>query len=207
MAGNFEGDDDFVVVPDADIFSSPQFTVSGWYKWDGKRYATSTNKDFAALFSKGVYSTVTDEYALLLHRLDTSVDTNMSFYMNGAKVLEYPNSTLDTAWHYISVTYDGTTAKLFIDAKKIAENAATVVLNNSTSPFSIGAQNNGTLPFGGLVDNFSYYPYARTEAQLADDMKVENEYTVPEPAPTTTLTGVAGSRLELKLHLMDVPDK
>lgn len=204
MAGNFEGDDDYVSIPDTDTFSAPSFTISGWYKWDGKRYATSTNKDSAALFSKGIFNTATDEYSLLLHRLDTSVDTNLTFYMNGQQVVYYPNSGLDTNWHYISVTYDGVSAKMFLDAKKVAENAVTVSINNSGSAFTLGAQSNASYPYGGMVDNFSFFTHARSEAQLSDDMKVENELVLPTPAPTQ---GVHGPKLELVLRLQGVGGK
>jgi hypothetical protein len=77
---------------------------------------------------------------------------------NTNKYLRTTQTVNDGRWHFITGTYDGTTATLYIDGKSAASRAGTNELNNTTSNLTVGVYNDGlTGPFNGFIDDARIY--------------------------------------------------
>lgn len=72
------------------------------------------------------------------------------------------------AWHYITVTYDGTTQGLYIDG--VLDNSQVIpgiTLTYTNSPVKIGSGDYNN-PFAGYVDDLRIYNRALTAGEIAD---------------------------------------
>lgn len=160
----FDGTDDYVSIPDADAFTPTNITLSAWIKWDGIRYTAASSKDFATILSKT--SSTVGEYMLLMHRDSSSSDTDLRFYMNNSIRVTWSNSEIDTNWHLITATYDGSTAKIFFDGKERASASISITLSNSSQNFSIGRDNAPLYYWGGQIDEVKFYNYALSSDEI-----------------------------------------
>lgn len=71
-------------------------------------------------------------------------------------------------WHYVTVTYDGTTQKLYIDG--VLDNSQSlpgITLTYTNSPVKIGTGDYNN-PFAGYVDDLRIYNRALTDPEIAD---------------------------------------
>lgn len=79
------------------------------------------------------------------------------------------NSTVTAgAWHYITVTYDGTTQSLYIDG--VLDNSQVIpgiTLTYTNSPVKIGSGDYNN-PFAGYVDDLRIYNRALTASEITD---------------------------------------
>jgi len=74
-------------------------------------------------------------------------------------------------WHYVSCTYDGANIKVYLDATATATQAETDSLQDAATNFKVGEDDSGTYSdLQGTVDDFKVYNYARTPAQITQDM-------------------------------------
>jgi hypothetical protein len=72
------------------------------------------------------------------------------------------------AWYYVTVTYDGSTQKLYIDgALDNSQSLPGITLSYENSPVKVssGDYNN---PFSGYVDDLRIYSQALTQSQVTD---------------------------------------
>ncbi|VGO11475.1 hypothetical protein PDESU_00019 [Pontiella desulfatans] len=81
----------------------------------------------------------------------------------------------DNGWHHLAFTYDGTTAKYYIDGV-LRRSLASDFTPDTGSFLVLGAQDTaGNEQFGGLVDDLSVYDTALTAEEIA-------AIAIPEPA-------------------------
>ncbi|MBN2293619.1 MAG: hypothetical protein JXM70_14415, partial [Pirellulales bacterium] len=74
---------------------------------------------------------------------------------------------IDTNWHHLVLSYDGTTARLFVDGHKVA--SPTKVLDTAAAPFLIGIRPDLSWPctFDGMVDDIRIYDRALADNEVA----------------------------------------
>jgi hypothetical protein len=106
---NFSGDD-FVTIPNDDALEPQRLTVSLWFRANG------SPGTFKYLLAKGADACVSSSYAL-----QTQWHGGLEFVLwNGSEQFFSgiaPQSIYDGRWHNAAGTWDGTSAKLFIDGK------------------------------------------------------------------------------------------
>ncbi len=101
-------------------------------------------------------------------------------------------------WQHLAATFDGTTARFYIDGVLVASRAVSLPVGSSNT-WRIGAY--GASPtgfFDGLIDNVRVYDHALTVGQIDTDMNVPVTVVVPPPDTTPpsapgTLTATAGA--------------
>jgi chitodextrinase len=105
------------------------------------------------------------------------------------------------AWQHLAFTYDGATARFYVDASPIASRAWTQQLGTANA-WRIGAYgaNSPVALFAGLVDEVRIYRRALSAEEIERDMNSTGELpsdTVRPTAPTSfDLTGRSGVALE-----------
>ncbi|NTW33314.1 MAG: T9SS type A sorting domain-containing protein [Bacteroidetes bacterium] len=76
-------------------------------------------------------------------------------------------------WYHIAGTYDGTTAKIYIDGKLVGTQSYTNGIVDSQTPLYIGCRTNSGCWADGQIDEARVWNVARTEAQIKANMYKE----------------------------------
>ncbi len=141
----FDGIDDYIEIPDSDVHNpSDQMTVAAWIKIDklpGEYFAVSKGKEIP--YSLG---TRLEKYWVKFGN-----ESNTFVHL-------YSQTVPDGKWHFIVGTYDGQTAKLYIDGKLEDEKNFNGHLLRDTHPLAIGreaVQHENYFP--GTVDEIRIY--------------------------------------------------
>jgi hypothetical protein len=99
----------------------------------------------------------------------------------------------DNGWHHLAFTYDGTTAKYYIDGI-LRKSLASDFTPNTSSFLVLGAQDTaGNEQFGGLVDDLTVYDTALTAEEIA---------AIPEPATLGMVLSCGGALIMIRRRFM-----
>ncbi len=102
-------------------------------------------------------------------------------------------NVVDNDWHHLAFTYDGTTAKYYIDGV-LRRSLASGFTPDTTSFLVLGAQDTvGNYRFGGLVDDLTIYDTALSAAEIA---------AIPEPATLGLVVSFGGAIIVIRRRLM-----
>jgi hypothetical protein len=121
-------------------------------------------------------NTPLDPYSLYALSVSTTKKVNwiISTGVAASRVLVVSNASINlNTWNYICGTYDGTTMKIFINGTQDSATGSTsIVVGANSIPVQIGAYAHTSYPDGwdGLIDDMKIYNYARTPAQIIEDM-------------------------------------
>jgi hypothetical protein len=133
--------------------SQTQFTFSAWiYAQSGARYIVS---EWAG--NQGAF-------------LQVSGDSAVQFYVNGVMVQQ---SVTLGQWHYVVGTYDGTTARLYLDGGSPASATATSPAWSSQTMY-IGDRYDHTRQFIGLIDEVRVSSIARSSSWINTEYTNQN---------------------------------
>ncbi|MFV8270932.1 LamG-like jellyroll fold domain-containing protein [Flavobacterium sp. GT2N3] len=143
---------------------SPNFTVSAWINTYDKNKTILSKRN--STFSQG--------YDL---SINSAGKAEMSWYVGANKHTIISNAVIPLGkWHHVGVTFDGTTAKMYIDGvNKISSTTMTGIPTATTQSFLIAAAD-GTNPtsfFNGFIDEVRVWKVALTEAQFRYIMNQE----------------------------------
>jgi hypothetical protein len=86
---------------------------------------------------------------------------------NGVSLaFETPSDIADGRWHQLAISYDGTTARAYLDGSVIG--SAPIALNTAIpgQGIFIGGDPNATTPFAGSLDDVAVYQYPLTADQI-----------------------------------------
>lgn len=165
----FDGTDDFVDFGDAyDISNTIKKTFTGWF-----RRKSSTTED--VIFSKKSASGSTNAgYQLYI---DDASDSLLFEVADGSNTytITSTSTVTDANWHHFGVTwnpFDSDESNIFLDgAIDVASKAGSMSVGSATytttQNFIIGADDNGTGPFIGTIDNFRIYNRIMSGSELA----------------------------------------
>ena len=161
---DFDGVDDMVVVPDAaglDLTTS--LSLEAWVK------VPSLPGTSVALVSKA-RSSVGSGFALLLHTGGV-IKFNLNDNTTNVEANAPSGTLVANQWMHIAGSWDGTTARLYVDGQLMASAAASITLQNSTEDLRIGQLASG-LPWAltGSVDEVRVWSDARTQTEIAQNM-------------------------------------
>ena len=102
------------------------------------------------------------------------------FHLTGRR-----NSRLNT-WTHVAATYNGSTAKVFINGAEVSSVAATGTISTSVNQLSIGGNAVWGEYFSGVIDEVRVYNRALTLAEIQSDMTTPVDVGGPPPTPTFT---------------------
>lgn len=170
---SFDGTDDYVDTGNATNFDferTDSFSASAWIK-------TSTTGNFQPVMGnemndstlRGWMFYIYDTNVMAFDLISNDVTTNLINIIT-------PTTVTDGNWHYVTVTYDGSSTsagiKIFVDGKLQTNTAAGTLSATtvSTRNLEIGRRLNGNLYLNGLIDDVKVYSYARSAKQVVSDM-------------------------------------
>lgn len=174
-AASFDGTDDFVAVTDSSSLDSTRgaFTLEAWV------YDTDVDdavNDARIIIGKGdAASSQANSYRLRIHdgkelRLQIGDGTTSQNIVTSTKVIPY------ATWTHVAATFDGTNAKVYLNGVLAGgPTASTIGVLVDSGQFNIGRQSSldcstGFNCFQGGIDDVKIYNYARTQAQIAEDI-------------------------------------
>lgn len=191
----FDGSGDHVEIPDnASMDPANAITITFWMNPD-----TVTNGYQHLVFKQGP---VVTSYGVWLNGDHIYMEDND----NSVRSLSSTAAVTAGVWHYVSVTYDGSIQKLYIDG--VLDNSQSlpgITLSYQNSPVKIGSGDYNN-PFAGYIDDLRIYGRALTSSEIADLASggcgpgvagIVSQNTTPTPQATVsnqknlTNTGVA----------------
>ena len=91
----------------------------------------------------------------------------------------YPGNLHNPGWHLVAGTWDGSTARLFVDGSEVGSATGVTGLSTSASTFFVGLTNLYGLPtFHGLIDDVAYFDSALDPDSISDQWEIgtDNSY-------------------------------
>ncbi len=146
-----------LVGPATDL-TSAALTISGWVKLD----TFGTDPRLVAKASGATNRT----YELLV---DSTTHEAVARIVTGSGTAEVRGGSLATGtWYHLAVTWDGTTARLYVDGAQVSTTSATGTLaTDLTMPLVVGNVAAADRGLDGLVDQIQVAHTARSAAWLA----------------------------------------
>jgi len=149
----FDGLNDYISVPHkTNLISENNITIEAWV-------SPSAIKPNNVLFSKGT------SYEVLLDNKQPVFKLN-----NGSLNLKFAIDTFRlNDWRHIAVSYDGTTAKIYVNGELKASQAYSTSISLNTDSLFIGADAAKTNFFSGNIDEVRVWNTARTDFEIKRD--------------------------------------
>jgi len=154
---SFDGSGDYVNISDKGYLRPQRFTVTAWFK-------TSGITGWSAIYGKEYWN---NNEGWVIYMGATG---NGYINFNGPQfsTLSTPQQYDDGNWHHLTVTYDSSTAKIYID-KKIEGNRS---FNNSTISLNIGSRHSndgstsGNDSWNGKLNEARIYDRPLTKSEI-----------------------------------------
>jgi hypothetical protein len=159
-SASFNGTSSYVRVPSASSLNmTSAVTVEFW----AKRRSISNNYQ-VVVGKPGDGQTRFENYAVWL----TPSNRYTAYFGNGTTsvAVQTPVGVTDTNWHYIAVTNDGATAKIYQDGVLKQISTMTLSLTANNNPLNIGRANGNNYFFNGWLDEVAVYPTALTATTI-----------------------------------------
>jgi hypothetical protein len=165
---DFDGSDDYIVVPYNSKLVAPQMSFSVWVNVDS--YPISTTRE--VLRKEGSYS--------IGYGTDGTADPTLSTWDIGIKIptivrVFVPIKNIPAGqWNHIAFTADGTTLKVYINGKlfKPTTSYSGNIADNASNNLFLGTYGTTTPSLGrwfnGKVDDVRIFNYALTAQQIRD---------------------------------------
>ncbi len=164
---NFDGGSDYISVPDDPAFTfGSAFTAEAWIRTSAatvqELVSHFDNAGNTPGFTWGVGLDVNDG-RLSFFAGDGA--TNQFLRDNAAPVVN------DGFWHHVAVTYDGSTAILYVDGTPYTAAGTTINIGDATGTLNIGRSNNVSPErfFDGDMDEVRLWNIVRSGSDIADN--------------------------------------
>lgn len=163
---DFDGSNDWVQIPDhPDLRPTHALTICAWIKGDS--WSSGDNVDL--ILRKGEGNPNNWQLMVANGRVSLSLDA-----WDGASAAGnvYGNTLLQTGrWYHVAATWDGTTARIYVDGKLDNGNGKlkSAPIGTDTRPVYIGGRAGGTGShdrFDGIIDDVRFFNRALTGAEL-----------------------------------------
>jgi Concanavalin A-like lectin/glucanases superfamily len=159
----------FVNVPASPSIDSitDQVTIAGW------GYLEGTIMDYATIASREDGTTIDQHYHI---SIDQRTETPVLFIKTDTGDVRITTATAVTrqSWIHIAGTYDGTTARLYVDGQQAVSQGVTGRFTPDTTPLVLGGNGNGagdaavSERFPGRIDEIVLYRRALAPKEIAE---------------------------------------
>jgi hypothetical protein len=168
-----DGADDYVEVPDAQSLKPQTLTVEAWVKFDSLTSTTSGGAPggFQYILNKknNRQSDHFEAYSLLKlssHRLAFSIKNDSGPFLT---LVDQTQIVAVNRFYHVVGTFDGSTARFYVDGRKVAEAAHAAALSYGNRPIFIGSsgETNWDGKMNGVIDEVRIYNRALTDAEIS----------------------------------------
>jgi hypothetical protein len=161
-----DGEEDYAEAPDSPVFEPAQFTVSAWvlsedYSLCGDGTCTIVSKGNVNVASNGyVFTIVWGTFGPLL-RLVICAD--------GQETAIVGTTEVDAdVWHHVVATYDGTTARMYLDGQLNGSIQVPHGMTYGDESFLIGSITNRAYDFYGYIEDVVLWDYPKTDDEVEE---------------------------------------
>lgn len=155
---DFDGLDDLVrVAADSSLEIDKSLTISSWINWG------NAGNSLQPIFMNGNGA----NFLSIIN--DGGVDDNKAVFnlsIGGLSKQVVSTSKIDSSWHHIAATYNGSSMKLYIDGD--LENEILISGDIDTSFLSNYLGYDGTNYYNGSIDDFNLFNIALNESEIKD---------------------------------------
>jgi len=149
----FNGAGSYIEFATGESMKTPHFTIMAWFstrKLDGYGHIFQTGNDWNDMAG----------YVFRVHQ-DGTVQGGLAFGPgNITTFVTGPAIEADT-WYHLALTYDGTTATLYLDSENVSSNPGQGEIMYDDQPVRIGVHSNDTAsPFDGFIDEVGLFDVA-----------------------------------------------
>jgi hypothetical protein len=169
----FDGVDDYVEIPDATALKPTNLTVECWVRFDALDTPGASDPGWLYLvFKKNSQSYNFEGYTLMKTRPPGLGKDVLSFIISSVghtpAQVNGTTAVVTGQWYHVAGSYDGATAKLYVNGVQEGAQPASFALDYGSRPLFIGTSGeswNGRL--AGAVDEVSIYSRALSADEIA----------------------------------------
>lgn len=155
---DFDGNDDYLVIPEDPWLTMIDFTVSFWVK--------SPSGSYASLIERGIGAASGADWYFVKSNSGNGVTFGMQ---HAGTTNEITYDWTHPGWHHVAGTYDGTTMQLYVDG--ILRGTTTSGKTYDVYPIYIGRNSYGVgSSLAGQLDEVRIWRDVRTETEIRDWM-------------------------------------
>jgi hypothetical protein len=175
---NFDGSNDFLITANG-VLSGENFSVLSV-----QSLTSTSGSGVGAIWSQ--YSTGTSGRTAMFADKSTN---DYEFFSQGTTSIVLNSATLSTDKKLLTVNSDGTNANLFRDGA-LANTDGSVEVSVQDIGFSMGAASDGTLPYGGSIEEIIIYDSDQSDNRTAIEANIGETYGITGiPAYDNTVDG------------------
>jgi hypothetical protein len=171
-AMEFNGKDSFIDIKNSKSLSIPdQVSISAWVNWK------NAGDGWLAVLANGKQGGPWENYGLFVNRGGTYFYFTLSLGGEGEHVTQKTagGDTKDGEWTHCVCTYDGKSAKIYVNGKLKLDQARGAKLIGGKQPLRIGHRNGSGHWYNGLIDEVAVFSVALDDKQaveVGEDLQV-----------------------------------
>jgi len=162
----FNAQDNYVEIPTSESLEiTPNVTIAAWINW------IDAGDTWLAIMANGQQNGPWENYGLFVNRTGRYLYFTLS--LDGGHVTNSaPNNVIEPdEWLHACATWDGSTARIYVNGEMVFEQAQTGELVPPGLPLRIGHRNGSAHYFSGIIDEVRIYNHALTEIEILAAME------------------------------------
>jgi hypothetical protein len=166
--GNFDGTSSYLTITDTALLNmdGKNFTTSFWMK-------PTAGGSTRGLVDWGYQCGNNDREVGITMTSGNGISTTASLDGTSSSIVNVSAGTANlNQWNHIEVVYDASLVSLYVNGMLVGSAArSSTAIHNSAQAIRIGNDRCGNEYFKGTIDDVLIYDYARTPAQVIEDMR------------------------------------
>jgi len=176
----FNGQDNYVEIPTSDSLEIvDNVTVAAWINW------IDAGDTWICILANGQQNGPWENYGLFINRTSRFLYFTLSLDDEHVPQQTPNDITVPDEWVHVCATWDGSTARIYVNAEMKLEIAKPGSLSAPGLPLRIGHRNGSAHYFSGTIDEVRIYNHALTEVEILAAMEGGKDYPYalgPSPA-------------------------
>lgn len=161
---NFDGSSDYIMIHHSPAFNfAAAMTIEAWIK------------NSSGTTEQPITTKSDDSWHLSING-GGGAPGKASFFLTGLSPTTWLYGTTNVSdgnWHHIAATYDGTSAKLFVDGKLDGQMQKTGTLATGSSSVFVGLRPIGSFYYPGDIDELRFWNVERSQCEIQSYMNCE----------------------------------